>query len=111
MIVRIWRTGVDPARVDEFRAFAAERSLPMFERQEGFLGVLFTETEHDYATVSFWRDAASVDALGRSESYAETVAALVATGLLTGEQTVEVFHVGGGRLTPGVVEPGAAGDG
>lgn len=100
MIVRIWRTGVDPARVAEYRAFAQGRSLPMFEQQDGFLGVLFTESGDDCAVVSFWRDEVAVDALARSGSYAETAAALGATGILRGEQTVEVLHVQGGRLMP-----------
>jgi hypothetical protein len=30
LIVRIWRTGVDPDRALEYREFAQSRSLPMF---------------------------------------------------------------------------------
>jgi hypothetical protein len=42
LIVRIWRTGVDPDRALEYREFAQSRSLPMFRNQPGFRGVLFS---------------------------------------------------------------------
>ena len=35
MIARVWRTGIDPERAAEYDVFAAERSLPMFRRQDG----------------------------------------------------------------------------
>jgi heme-degrading monooxygenase HmoA len=98
VIVRIWRTCIDPARADEYERFAAERSLPMFRAQEGYRGVLFTTAGDDTrAVVSFWEDAAALEALDRSESYRETVDALVATGLLGGEQSVELLEVHGGE--------------
>ena len=102
MIVRIWRTRVDPARTGEYERFADERSLPMFRQQTGFRGVLFASGEKtERAVLSFWEDAAALEALGRSPTYRETVDALVASGILTGEQTVEVLDVHGG------VPPGA----
>ena len=38
---RIWRTNVDPLRVEEYARFAQDVSLPIFRVQQGFLGVLF----------------------------------------------------------------------
>lgn len=99
MIVRLWTTGVDPDRVDEYRAFATERSLQMFRSQGGFLGVLFTESESQFAVMSFWRDRGSAQALEASSSYQSTVQAITATGFLTGAQNVEIFEVVGGELT------------
>jgi heme-degrading monooxygenase HmoA len=102
VIVRIWRTRVDPARADEYERFAHERSLPMFRRQAGFRGVLFAAgDETERVVLSFWENADAVEALGRSPTYRETVDALLASGILTGEQTVEVLDVRGG------VPPGA----
>ena len=99
MIARIWRTGIDPARAEEYERFAEERSLPMFRMQEGFRGVLFTTgPDGRRAVISFWEDAGAVEALDRSVSYRETVAALVGTALLRGEQSVELFEVHGGEL-------------
>ena len=99
MIVRIWRTGIDPARADEYERFAEERSLRMFRAQRGFRGVLFTTAADDRrAVISFWEDQGDVELLGRSESYRDTAAALGSTGILRGEQTVEVLEVHGGDL-------------
>ena len=99
MIVRIWRTGIDPARADEYERFAEERSLPMFRAQPGFRGVLFTSAaDGGRAVISFWEDQGDVELLGRSESHRDTAAALGSTGILRGEQTVEVLEVHGGDL-------------
>jgi hypothetical protein len=43
--------------------------------------------------ITLWDDAEAAAALDASETYAETVAAIVATGFLRGESTVEVFDV------------------
>jgi heme-degrading monooxygenase HmoA len=99
VIVRIWRTGIDPARAAEYERFAEERSLPMFRAQPGFRGVLFTTAAGDRrAVISFWEDEAAVELLDRSASYRETAAALGSTGILQGEQTVEILDVSGGEL-------------
>ena len=99
MIVRIWRTGIDPARAGEYERFAEERSLPMFRAQRGFRGVLFTTAAGDRrAVISFWEDHGAVELLDRSESYRDTAAALGSTDILRGEQTVEVLEVHGGDL-------------
>lgn len=93
MIARIWRTGVDESRAAEYEGFAVGRSMPMFRRQPGCCGVVMARTAEGRAVVTFWRDQAAVDALGASEEYLETVAAIGAAGFLTGEQTVEVMPV------------------
>ena len=99
MIVRIWRTGIDPARTADYERFAEERSLPMFRAQPGFRGVLFTTAADDRRAVSsFWEDQDAVDRLDESETYRETASALGSSGILQGEQTVEVLHVSGGDL-------------
>jgi heme-degrading monooxygenase HmoA len=99
VIVRIWRTGIDPTRADEYERFAEERSLPMFRAQPGFRGVLFTTAgDGSRAVISFWEDEAAVELLDRSQSYSETAAILGSTGILRGEQSVEVLDVSGGDL-------------
>lgn len=96
MVVRIWRTRIDERRASEYEAFAEERSRPMFERQEGFEGVVFARSGADCAVITFWRDAAAVDALAGSRSYRETVEALGATGILAGGASVESMRIHGG---------------
>src|SRR5215210_1273041 len=55
MIVRIWRTGVDRSRLEEYAHFEEERSLPMFREQPGLIGVLFLrEGEDRAAALTFW---------------------------------------------------------
>jgi heme-degrading monooxygenase HmoA len=99
VIVRIWRTGIDPGRAEEYERFARERSLPMFRSQAGFRGVLFASAdETERVVLSFWEDAGAAAALGESPRYRETADALLASGILTGEQTVEVLDVRGGEL-------------
>lgn len=102
MIVRIWRTGIDAVRAEEYERFARERSLPMFRAQTGFRGVLFASGgETERVVLSFWDDLGALAALDDSPSYRETVAALLATGILTGDQSVEVLDVQGGDLRRG----------
>ena len=99
MIVRIWHTGIDPARADEYERFAEQRSLPMFRAQHGFRGVLFTTAaDGRRAAISFWEDQDAVNRLDESVTYRETASALGSTGILRGEQTVEVLNVSGGDL-------------
>jgi hypothetical protein len=45
MIVRIWRTGIDGSRAEDYERFARDRSLPMFRAQTGFRGALFTTAD------------------------------------------------------------------
>ncbi|WP_020392316.1 hypothetical protein [Kribbella catacumbae] len=92
-VARIWRTGLDESRAAEYEAFAAERSLPMFKRQDGCRGVLFARTESGRAVITFWRDLEAVEALAEASEYLETVAAINAAGFLEAPQSVEVLPV------------------
>ena len=98
MLLRIWRTGVDPRRWDEYAQFEREHSLPMFRSQSGCRGVLFVRLPQGVgaAACSFWDDNKSIEALKSSPTYQATVTRLLSTGLLTGDQTVEVFEIAGG---------------
>jgi heme-degrading monooxygenase HmoA len=82
----------------EYEFFERECSLPMFRKQSGFLGVLFLRTAGECAALTIWGGLESAQALSTSESYRHTVRELEATGLLKGEQSVEVFEVKGGFL-------------
>jgi heme-degrading monooxygenase HmoA len=100
MIIRIWRTQVDPARLEEYELFAKKHSLPMFRAQRGFLGVLFVGAGSERAVISLWEDAEAVAALDSSPSYREAVARISATDFLAGSSSVEAFEVHGGDLSP-----------
>jgi hypothetical protein len=100
MILRIWRAAVDPTRWDDYTAFEREHSRPMFELLPGCLGVFFVRTESGAAAITLWRDQAAIDALGSSALYRATVQRLVDSGLLRGEQTVEVLPAAGHWLSP-----------
>ena len=91
MIVRIWRTKIDPTRAGEYEAFARDQSLPMFRQQSGFLGVLFVGSDGRRAVATLWEDADSIERLSGSTTYQTTVSRLVETGLLRGQQSVEVL--------------------
>lgn len=98
MIVRTWHTTIDPDRVEDFEAFANTYSLPMFRKQSGCLGVLFSREGADTTTLSFWEDQASIDQLEFSSSYQETVRRIQDTDLLRGEQSVTIYPILGGYL-------------
>ena len=101
MILRIWSAALDPARLEEYRRFEAERSLPMLHRQPGFLGVFFLRQAEDHAaSLTLWADAGAVEALQSSPSYRQTTHELAESALLTGNESVEVFEVEGGDLRP-----------
>jgi quinol monooxygenase YgiN len=98
LIIRSWRTAIDFERVEEFEAFARSYSLPMFQQQQGCIGVLFALTGADSTTFSFWEDREAIDRLTSSPSYQETVNRIQETGFLRGEPEVRIFPVFGGHL-------------
>ena len=105
MVVRIWKTAVDEARAGDYERFAEERSLPMFQRRPGCLGVLFGRMEERRAVVSLWTDMAAVAALEADVEYQATVEEILAAGFLRPPQSVEKFEVSGGWLADGVTAP------
>ena len=99
MILRIWSAALVPARLEEYRRFEAERSLPMLHRQPGFLGVFFLRaTEDRAASITIWEDRGAVEALESSPSYRRTDRELAESGLLAGEPSVKILEVEGGDL-------------
>ncbi len=101
MILRIWSAALVPARLEEYRRFEAERSLPMLHRQPGFLGVFFLRaTEDRAASLTIWEDRGAVEALTSSPSYRETTHELAESALLAGSESVEILEVEGGDLRP-----------
>jgi heme-degrading monooxygenase HmoA len=98
MIMRIWRTHVDETRAAEYERFATEESLPMFNAQPGFRGLLFGRTDDACVVVTLWEDTTAVDALDASPSYRETVTRISAAGFLRGPSSVERLTVHGSQL-------------
>ena len=98
MIVRIWTTGFDPARLDELDAFANRISLPMLRRQPGNQGVLFAADGETWITLTLWQDAASIARLDDSADYRQTVAGILAAGFLRGEQETRTYDDHGGDI-------------
>ena len=99
--MRSWRAKLSLARLEAYRHFERERSLPMFRRQPGFLAVLFLrEAEDGVASLTIWEDMGAVEALTSSPSYRRTAHELAESGLLVGEQSEEIFEVKGGDFRP-----------
>jgi heme-degrading monooxygenase HmoA len=96
-VARIWRTGLDRSRAGEYDAFARTRSLPMFERQDGFHGVLFATAGDERVVITLWRDRAAA-ALEQSSDYRATVRAIEAAGFLRPPQRIELLDVQGARV-------------
>ena len=98
MIVRIWTTGFDPARLDELDAFANRISLPMLRRQPGNRGVLFAVDGDEWMTLTLWEDMASIARLDDSPDYRETVANILAADFLRGAQVTRTYDDHGGDI-------------
>src|SRR5947209_8067836 len=93
MVLRIWRTGIDESRGNEYRAFARRNSAPMFASHHGFLGVMFAAAPGQRAVVTFWESSSAAAGLAESSSYRQTMAAIEAAGFLEGPSNVEVFEL------------------
>jgi heme-degrading monooxygenase HmoA len=101
VILRTWRAKIVPTRLEEYRRFERERCLPTLRKQPGFLGVLFLRAaEASVAALTIWDDRGAIEALESSPSYRRTARELAESGLLAGEQLVEVLEVEGGDLRP-----------
>lgn len=103
MIVRIWRTEIEPTRATDYLEFARHYSLPMFREQRGFGGVLFAAGGAERAVITLWQDMAAVEALAESDTYARTVEAIEAAGFLRGEAEVAVLEVEHSHLEASIV--------
>ncbi len=101
MILRVWRAKIAAARMEEYRRFEWERYMPMLCKQPGLLGVLFLRQVQDHASsLTIWDDAGAVEALQSSPSYQMITLELAESGLLAGDQSVEVLEVEDGELRP-----------
>ena len=98
MILRIWRAQIEPSTRPICEQFEQTYSLPMFRALPGCLGVFFLFTTQEWLAASLWDSQDSIEKLSVSSVYQETVNKLVATGLLVGEQSVELLEVTGGFL-------------
>jgi heme-degrading monooxygenase HmoA len=103
VIARIWRTGLDEGRSEEYDVFAADRSVPMLRRQPGFRAAFFVRTADGRAAITFWQDLAAAEALMVSKDYLETVEAILAAGFLRPPQSVELLPVDHAWLAPDLV--------
>jgi heme-degrading monooxygenase HmoA len=107
-VARLWKTGIDPTRHGEFRDFEQRYSLPMFREQRGFLGVLFLHSAAGAAVLTLWASREDAERLAESSAYRATVARLEQTGLLRGEQTIEVFEMTGAHIARSLTAVGCA---
>jgi heme-degrading monooxygenase HmoA len=98
LVARIWRTRLDRSRAGEYDEFARTRSQPMFERHDGFHGVLFATAGDERVVITLWRDRAAAAALEQSGDYRATVRAIEAAGFLRPPQRVELLAVQGARV-------------
>ena len=108
MIVRIWTTKFDPARLDELDTFANRISRPVLRRQPGNQGVLFAADGDEWITLTLWKDAASVARLDHSTDYQETVAKILAAGFLKDEQITRTYDDHGGDIALPATNPSPA---
>jgi heme-degrading monooxygenase HmoA len=104
MIVRLWATRVDKAKIGEYEENEQNRSTPMFRKQPGCLGVLFLRSGGDCFALTFWKDMEAVEQLKTSQSYQEASAFYSDSGMLIGQPSLQVFEVKGGFLDSRISE-------
>ena len=101
MIVRVWSSGYDPARLDDLAAFCTRRLQPFFRDHDGCLACFFTHDDEEWRTITFWRDQAAVDGVKDAAVYRALLDELLASGVLRGSQTVrKMTSAGGGIFAP-----------
>lgn len=93
MLLRRWSTGVDLCRAEEYEAFAANVSLPMFQSHGGLVGVVMSRDGAACLVETIWEDEKSIRSLETSPLYQATVADIQAKGFLRGEHSVDVRGV------------------
>lgn len=99
MILRIWRAELHPGRLAQYEEFAREQSLPMFRKQRGLLGVMFSRASNCALVLTLWENQGAISTLEASPTYRDTVTRIHQAGLVRGNGTVELFDVHGGMLT------------
>ena len=105
MLLRIWRTGVDPQRWPEYARFEREHSLPLFRQQAGSMAWFsYARRTAPARPPAHSGKTGAPSNSSRSHIPTKQLARLLDTGLLTGTQSVEVFEVATGALDalPGV---------
>jgi len=98
MLVRVWTVDIKQEKIKELEEFANTISLPMFRKQEGCLGVLFTKNSHEASTITFWDNQESIDKLAISISYQDVVKQIEESGILAGNHRSETYEEYGGFI-------------
>ncbi|WP_370156757.1 hypothetical protein [Ferrovibrio sp.] len=101
MIVRVWSSGYVPARLDDLAAFCTQRLQPFFRDHDGCLACFFVHDDHEWRTITCWRDQAAVDGVKHSAVYTALLGELLGSGILQGSQSVlKMTSAGGGIFAP-----------
>jgi len=98
MLVRVWTVDIKKEKIKELEEFANTISLPMFRKQEGCLGVLFTKNSQEASTITFWENQESIDKLATSVSYQNVVKQIEESGILAGNHKSETYEEYGGFI-------------
>jgi quinol monooxygenase YgiN len=105
MICRLWTTGLVKDKAIEYDEFSSSKSLAMFKKLDGCLGVLFIRSDVVGYVYSFWRDQDAIEGLKSSELYQDTVNKIIDAGFLNEFQQVEHVDITGGVLTEESIQP------
>ena len=98
MLVRVWTVDIKKDRIKDLEEFANTISLPMFRKQEGCLGVLFTKNSQEASTITFWDNQESINKLATSKSYQDVVKEIEESGILAGNHKSETYEEYGGFM-------------
>jgi hypothetical protein len=91
MIVRVWEAVVIAGKENAFAQFAREKSLPMFEKQQGLLGVFITLDGNLSKVFTIWSHSRFIKVMESSALYLQTVDEIMKLSLLEKEQKIYLF--------------------
>lgn len=97
MLLRIWRTSFDRARLDELQRFADDISSGMFRELEGCLGYSYANRGSEWLTITRWTSQEAIDRAEKSALYQAVVDDIVSRGFLGDTQTTEVYELTSAR--------------
>lgn len=98
ILARLWTTQIEEARGADYETFARVLSQPMFASMPGCVGALFLGIGSHRAVLSLWLNSRAIEQAEASIHYQDTVASLVASGVLRGAQQVSIWPVREGFL-------------
>jgi len=91
--VRLWTTDLVAGRAAQFDELSVTHSVALFQSLPGCVGAVFARSETTGYVLTAWHDGAAADAAAQLPVYREAVGAIMASGVITGRQSLQPLTV------------------